>query len=623
MNKNAPYDEGREYMNRKILLMLAWCLLIGCGGKTAVSPTIIPQQQPVVPTIAQAVATAVSSTTPPTNTPIGNETAVPPTAAAPLSMETVVAQTRTAQDTSWVLRVNHVAGVQLRLPAEWELQTQRSFRYSGRDGAFHFKPFWWNEVITLAEACASEEVALFLEVPAFEREMGVINGRDVCFLRENQSETVRHAFVQYPEPWPRFFPVEGLYQFLMISSWSPTVPVPQVLETLEFPETPDAAAYLRGVVDEYQASYVFRDQVDFVAWEADALTRLTPNSTLAEAHQLIFEMFDMMRAATQHDHLSFYTPEQVQSQVLSSNRQRYGLHFTADNIIWLVEPGSPAAAAGFQVGDVLVALNGNPPAQATLLESENTFGFERNGRLQTITLAAANYPNLLSPNGRLLTDHIAYLETFGFNNQIDAELSRYLTLVHDQIAELDAPGRCWVLDLRRNTGGSKHALQGGIGPFAGNGPLYYEWLDANTNYPTMYEDGRIFNENIGVRDVAPERPYTMLDAGHRIAILVSEQTASGGELATLIVSTQPENATRIFGEQTAGFSSSVKFLELYDKSMVHVPGTAWMDLDGNRYPQGIIPDEPMDVLFDARYGTLDDPVVAAAIAWLENEQDCQ
>ncbi|MEZ4590964.1 MAG: PDZ domain-containing protein [Chloroflexota bacterium] len=158
---------------------------------------------------------------------------------------------------------------------------------------------------------------------------------------------------------------------------------------------PDAAAYLRGVVDEYQASYVFRNQVDFVAWEAEALSRLAPDSTLTEVHTLIYELFDMMRAVTQHDHLSFYTPEQVQSQVLSPNRQRYGLHFTAENIVWLVEPGSPATRAGFQVGDVLVSLNGAPPAQATLLEEENTFGFERNGRLQTVTLAAEAYPNLL------------------------------------------------------------------------------------------------------------------------------------------------------------------------------------------------------------------------------------
>lgn len=594
--------------------------LTSCNAEsqiTAVSPTIA--EPAPVPTHTQATAVPPTAT----HTHTANGTAAPPPTSPPLSMETVVAQTRTAEADSWLLRVNHMLGVQLMLPAEWELQTHTSLRYSGRDGSLHFKPFWWNRPLTLAEACASEEVALLLELPTYERELTQVNGRDVCLFRESQGEPVRHAFVQYPKPWPRYFPAEGPYQFLLLSSTSPAVPLLRVVKALEFPETPDAAAYLRGVVDEYQARHVFRDQVDFVGWEAEALSRLSADSTLAEAHQHVFEMFDMMRAATQHDHLWFYTPEEVQTQVLSPNRERFGLHFTGDNVIWLVEPGSPAAAAGFQVGDVFVSLNSAPPAQATLVEGENTFGVERNGRLQTIVLAAASYPNLLPPNGALLTDDIAYLETFGFNNEVEAELNRYITLVHDQIAALDAPRRCWVLDVRRNTGGNKHAIQGGIGPFAGNGPLYMSWVDAYASYPVMYDNGRIYGEYLIAMDVAPERPYTMFDTGHRITILVSDRTASGGELTALIISTQPENRARIFGERTAGFSSTVKFLELYDKAMVHVPGIAWMDLEGNLYPQGIVPDEPMDVVFDGRYGTLDDPVVAAAAKWLEEEQGCR
>lgn len=618
------------YLMKRIILLVFTVLLLGCGGgETAVMPTVPIQSQTAVPTRAAAGETAalentaVAPTPQATRTPVAYETAVSPTKPPPLTMETVVAQTRTAEANSWVLRVNHGAGVQLMLPATWELSTSNSFHYSGRAGSLQLKAFWWNEPITLAEACESAEVALFLQLPAHERELTQVNGRDSCLFRESQSDTVSPAFVQYPEPWPRYFPAQGPYQFLLLSSWSPNVSVLEVLETVDFPETPDAAAYLRGVVDEYEASYVFREQVDFAAWEAEAVARLTPDSTLEEAQQLIFEMFDMMRAATQHDHLAFYTPERVQSLILSPNRERFGLSFDAEGMIWLVEPGSPAAAAGIQVGDRLVAYNGILFRQAPPPEGETAFTIERNGRSQTIVFSPAVYSNLLPPNGRLLTDNIAYLETFGFNNQIDAELSRYVTLVHDQIAELDAPGRCWVLDLRRNHGGSMHALVGGIGPFAGNGPLFLEWLNPYESYAVSYEDGRIFSDHFPNRNIAPERPYTMLDSGHRIAILVSERTASGGELATLIVSTQPENTARVFGEPTVGLSSSVRFLELYDKSMVHLPGTAWMDLDGNLYPQGIIPDEPLDVIFDARYGTLDDPVVQTAVAWLENEQGCR
>lgn len=601
-------NKGLAMMSRRLLLLcflFGFCL-VACGG-------------------GNAEETAVAPTPKLTNTPAGNETAVAIPTEPPLSMETIVAQTRTAEQTNRPSRINHMGGFQLDLPVGWELSFGNSFIYLGTNGSFRASLHSRDNLTTLAEMCASDEVAIELNYAGNEREMTEINGREVCLMKNVGRGTVPYAMVAFPTPRKFIFPDEngnvGPFEYMLLYSSSPTVTVLQVLETLEFPQTPDAAAYLRGLVDEYQANYVFRDQVDFVAWEAEVLTRLTPDSPLEEAHQLIFEMFDMMRAATQHDHLAYYSPERLESVVLSPARPRLGMMPDSDGMVWLVEPGSPAETAGMQIGDKLLTINGM--VGANTVDGLNEVEFERDGQVITVSIPLEFFSNLRPPDGRSLTDNIAYLETLGFNNQIDAELSRYITLVHDQIAVLDAPDRCWVLDLRRNQGGSKHAIQGGIGPFAGNGPLYNEWLDDFNSYPVMYENGRVYSDYFPNRNIAPERPYTMMDTGHRIAILVSERTASGGELATLIVGTQPENSARIFGEPTVGFSSSVRFVELYDKSMVQLPSTAWMDLDGNLYPQGMIPDEPIDVIFDAAYGTLDDPVVQAAVAWLEKEQGCQ
>lgn len=614
-------------MKQTTIFLSFLLLLVGCnGGATAVLPTTVPQQQATVPILTPG-ATAVAPSAPPTNTPAGNETAVPPTAAAPLTMETVAAQTRIAEQTDQPLRVNHRAGVQLQLPASWELRTGYPLEYRGREGGLALA-LWSNTDLlgldTLEAVCDSDEAAAVLGAVGYPRELVTINGRSVCLMANNGKGS---ALVAYPTPWSFLFPNKngamGPFHFLQLETTSAAMPLLAILETLDFPETPDAAAYLRGVVDAYQADYIFRDQVDFVAWEKEALARLTPDRSLDEVRQLLLEMFDMMRAVTRHDHLNYYSPERVQSQVLSPVRPRLGLQLDGDGAAWLVEPGSPAAAAGMQTGDRVLRINGLAWPQIELRDGENEIVFERAGTTQAVFVAATPFANLLPPNGRLLTDTIAYLELFGFNNYVEAELSRYLTLVHDQIATLDAPNRCWVLDLRRNTGGAKHASMGGIGPFAGNGTLYTDWLGPNTIYPLTYENGRIFDELVTPIDVAPERPYTMINTQHRIAVLVSSRTASGGELSAMVVSTQPENRARIFGEKTVGLSSSVRFFELYDKSIVQIPLTAWVDLAGNRYPEGILPDEPMNVFFDARYGTLDDPVVAAAVAWLENTQDCR
>ena len=43
---------------------------------------------------------------------------------------------------------------------------------------------------------------------------------------------------------------------------------------------------------------------------------------------------------------------------------------------------------------------------------------------------------------------------------------------------------------------------------------------------------------------------------------------------------------------------------------------------GETYPEGVIPDENVTVVYDGRYGTQDDPVVQAALEWLEAEYGC-
>lgn len=177
-------------MKHQITTLFVLLLLLGCGGdETAVLPTA-PSQSP---------------TTFPTRAPAG-ETAVPPTNAAPLTMETVVAQTRIAEQNNRPPRLNHYVRVQLDLPVDWELAANDSFLYRGTNGSFRLSVHRNDELTTLAEVCASDEVAANLGLIGYEREIDEINGRAVCLAREVGSEAVPYALVQYPTPLIFLFP---------------------------------------------------------------------------------------------------------------------------------------------------------------------------------------------------------------------------------------------------------------------------------------------------------------------------------------------------------------------------------------------------------------------------------
>ncbi|MCB0085765.1 MAG: hypothetical protein KDE47_32710, partial [Caldilineaceae bacterium] len=87
-------------VKEQITLTFVLLLLLGCGGdETAVLPT---QSAAITQTIMPT-----ASNVPPIHLPAVNETPAAPPTAPLLSMETVVAQTRTAEQTNRPPRLNH------------------------------------------------------------------------------------------------------------------------------------------------------------------------------------------------------------------------------------------------------------------------------------------------------------------------------------------------------------------------------------------------------------------------------------------------------------------------------------------------------------------------------------
>jgi C-terminal processing protease CtpA/Prc len=79
--------------------------------------------------------------------------------------------------------------------------------------------------------------------------------------------------------------------------------------------------------------------------------------------------------------------------------------------------------------------------------------------------------------------------------------------------------------------------------------------------------------------------------------------------------------TRLFGEQTAGYTVGNSSYLLWDGTHLALADGAYVDRNGTVYTEGVPPD--VAVTNDwATFRTADDPVIGAAAAWLQQQPGC-
>ena len=289
-------------------------------------------------------------------------------------------------------------------------------------------------------------------------------------------------------------------------------------------------------------------------------------------------------------------------------------------------PGSPAAAAGLALGDRIVEVEGLPGfAELSRREFDRLFrsGQRPDGSVAPLTLrvrtgtaepraievALASFDGYLAPSARRLDGGIGYLELPGTSGPRSAE---YDDALHAELAELDDGSlRGYILDLRCNTGGSLFPMLAGIGPLAGTGKLG-AFVSAQSGADWTYdaELGKATSESHELASVA--EPYPLRD-DLPVAVLTGPLTAGAGE--ALAVAFAGRARTRRFGEPTRSLSHSNTQKPLADGALLVLTVTVHSDRTGARYANGVPPDETVATDW-TRFGTADDPVVAAACKWL-------
>ncbi len=379
--------------------------------------------------------------------------------------------------------------------------------------------------------------------------------------------------------------------------------------------------YLSNALDWIETHSVKINNVDWTSVRAQALALVPNPKTTSDTYPAIkFVAKQLDDTAT-----TFFPPDYWNEKFIDPGFDAY----YPEAVILSVYPGRPAEKARLLVGDIIVAVNGRPPAPYLGTEYIDTYGDTTpeitvhragNDQLITVTIEQGIFEERFQqPVGRRIsTDHgdIGYIElpaTGGWD--------QYPTYAQQLIRKIDGAKTCgWIVDLRRNQAGDIWSYIAAIGPILGEGEVGgFVYLDG-TRESWKYTNGKvIWGNDERWESMVEGSIYKLQRSMPPVAVLMSRATIAAGELAVVIFQGRPN--VRTFGETTGGSPFLQYHTGLSDGAYISVSGAFSMDRTGRVYKDSIEPDHVVTIDWK-QFGTDHDPVILAAQNWLLNQSDC-
>ena len=264
---------------------------------------------------------------------------------------------------------------------------------------------------------------------------------------------------------------------------------------------------------------------------------------------------------------------------------------------------SPAAAAGLEAGDIVLAVDGEPVDGLTMNDAISTIRGESgtevvltlqrdDGELFDVAITRAEI-TLQEVETSLIDGHIGYIALNGFSapaaDQFAAGLRDLLDQGADQI----------VFDLRDNPGG---------------------YIDAAQKIASQFiDEGLIFTqESAGdeVRRYESTGDGAATDPAIEVVVLVNGGSASASEIVAAAL--QESGRATLVGEPTFGKNTVQVWGRLENEGGVRITISRWFTPERNSVaPDGIQPD--IDAARTAETPPEVDPVLDAAIAYLGDQ----
>jgi len=199
------------------------------------------------------------------------------------------------------------------------------------------------------------------------------------------------------------------------------------------------------------------------------------------------------------------------------------------------------------------------------------------------------------------------------------EFVRFETRVQHIIAELDgAHPAGWIVDLRGNVGGNMWPMLAGLGPILGESDHLGEFYTDQGQSVWFYREGVAgtrTGDNVEAYPGVEGKAYH-LASPPLVAVLIDRSTGSSGEAIAIAFRGRPQ--TRFFGEHTQGVTTVNQPFQLIDGATLWITIGVQADRSGQRYLNGLTPDEEIPVGDKAAVED-QDAVLQAAFAWLSRE----
>jgi carboxyl-terminal processing protease len=367
--------------------------------------------------------------------------------------------------------------------------------------------------------------------------------------------------------------------------------------------------YLDTALDRIETQSYGHASVDWTSVRRHAKELTALATTSEETYGGIRYVLDQLP-----DHLSLLEPPPI-----SARGRGYGLQVLfPERVVAIVYPESAAAASGIHAGDVIESVEDHPPMvnrdprargyfidippDSTTVHVRPVVGASRDASLSIGTYA------LLPAETHRVGGDLGYVLLPGTPGA-----DSFVQAVRQGVAAADAPNVCgWIVDLRRDTGGSMWAMFQAIRAIVGEPPFgsFVDSSGARTAwvYPTEGEG-------------SASGPVTPISHPHGpIAVLTSRLTAGAAE--AIVVSFRGRAETRSFGEPTWGTPTSSSVSSLADGAMLQLTAAFDADRMGVEHRSRIQPDEAMPVDW-AHLGTPDDPMIVAAGTWIRAQEGCK
>lgn len=388
-----------------------------------------------------------------------------------------------------------------------------------------------------------------------------------------------------------------------VVSFTPTVATPDPVPTL-LPEAQRLQLFeeVWSTVDEH---YLYPD---FQGLDWDAVhAEFEPQVAAAQTNEAFYDLLTAMVERLGDQHSRFLAPSAAEEEdALSTGFEaNVGIGVitvptTHGALIQQVFPNSPAAQAGLQARDRIVAINGKPTNGGNDIHGpEGTqvqLSVVRPGEeVRNIILTRRPVEGRVTPIAHRLEGDIGYLAiTTLWVNDMDDQVSGALT---DMVVE--RPLRGLILDLRSNPGGWRDVLVGILSHFV-RGEVG-AFFDQRSETPLIVEAGS-----------GPDL------RGLPLVVLVDRNTSSYAELLAAIL--QAEANAPVIGLPLAGNTETIYAYELAGGARLWVAQEGFHLRNGtNLEGHGVQPDVVMNADW-TRYSEETDPYILEALRYLNGQE---